>query len=39
VRSIDEVFAIERDINGIAADQRLAVRSERIQAPVGELDG
>jgi hypothetical protein len=26
VRRIDEVFAIEREINGIAAEQRLAVR-------------
>jgi hypothetical protein len=39
VRRIDEVFAIEREINGIAAEQRLAVRQERIRPLVGELEG
>jgi transposase len=39
VRRIDEVFAIEREINGIAAEQRLAVREERIRPLIGELKG
>jgi transposase len=39
VRRIDEVFAIEREINGIAAEQRLAVREERIRPLIGELEG
>jgi hypothetical protein len=39
LRRIDEVFAIEREINGIAAEQRLAVRKERIRPLVGELEG
>ena len=39
VRRIDEVFAIEREINGIAAKQRLAVREERIRRLIGELEG
>ena len=30
VRRIDEIFAIERGINGLAADRRLAVRKTRI---------
>ena len=29
VRSIDELFAIEREINGLSADQRLAARRQR----------
>ena len=29
VRRIDELFAIERQINGVSADQRLAVRCQR----------
>src|SRR5439155_18191869 len=36
---IDEVFAIEREINGIAAEQRRAVREERIRPLIGELEG
>src|SRR5438128_2157153 len=39
VRRIDEVFAIEREINGVAAEQRLAVREERIRPLIGELEG
>ena len=38
VRRIDAIFAIEREINGIAAEQRLAVRAERIRPLVGELE-
>jgi transposase len=38
VHRIDEIFAIEREINGIAAAQRLAVRDERIRPLVGELE-
>ena len=36
---IDEIFAIEREINGVAAEQRLAVREERIRPLIGELEG
>jgi transposase len=36
-RRIDEIFAIEREINGAAADQRLAIRQERIKPLVDEL--
>src|ERR1700730_9954586 len=39
VRRIDEVFAIEREINGIAAEQRVAVRKERVRPLIGELEG
>ena len=38
VRRIDEVFAIERQINGIATAQRLARRAERIRPLIGELE-
>src|SRR6202022_1705240 len=38
VRRIDEIFAIERQINGIAAEQRLALRAERIRPLIGELE-
>src|SRR6476619_7491302 len=31
VRRIDEIFAIEREINGTAAEQRLVLREERIR--------
>src|SRR5437870_2370526 len=31
VRRIDAIFAIERDINGATAEQRLAVRQERVK--------
>src|SRR6266853_179892 len=39
VRRIDEVFAIEREFNGVAAEQRRAVREERIRPLIGELEG
>ena len=39
MRRIDEVFAIEREINGIAAEQRLAVREKRSRPLIGELEG
>jgi transposase len=39
VRRIDEVFAIEREINGVAAEQRRAVREERIRPLIGALEG
>jgi transposase len=39
VRRIDEIFAIERQINGIEAEQRLARRQDRIRPLVGELAG
>src|SRR4051812_33747420 len=38
VRRIDAIFAIEREINGIAVEQRLAIRAERIKPLVGELE-
>jgi transposase len=38
VRRIDAIFAIERAINGVAADQRLAIRQDRVAPLVGELE-
>ncbi len=38
VRRIDAIFAIEREINGIAVEQRLAVRREQIKPLVGKLE-
>jgi transposase len=38
VRRIDELFAIEREINGLSQDQRLMVRRERSKALVDELE-
>lgn len=38
VKRIDLVFDIERDINGLAADQRLAARAERSAPLVAELE-
>jgi transposase len=38
VRRIDVVFAIEREINGVPAAQRLAVRRDRITPLVSELE-
>jgi transposase len=38
VRRIDELFAIEREINGLTADQRLAVRSERTAPLLRDLE-
>jgi len=37
VRRIDEIFAIEREINGLAAEQRLAVRRKRVTPLVDDL--
>jgi transposase len=37
VRRIDAIFAIEREINGLAADDRRAARRNRIMPVVGEL--
>lgn len=38
VKHIDLLFDIERDINGLAADQRLVARSERSAPLVAELE-
>jgi transposase len=38
VRRIDELFAIEREINGRPATERLAVRAERSKPPVIALE-
>jgi len=38
VKRIDELFAIERDINGLKAEDRLAVRRDRSQPLVVELE-
>ena len=38
VRRIDEVFAIEREINGAAADRRYEVRQARIKPLVADLE-
>jgi transposase len=37
VRRIDELFAIERDIHGLSAEQRLAVRQQRSAPLVADL--
>ena len=37
VRRIDAIFAIEREINGIAADDRRTARQNRVAPLVGEL--
>jgi transposase len=37
VRRIDAIFAIEREINGLAAEQRLAVRQKSVKPLVDEL--
>jgi len=39
VRRIDEIFAVEREINGAAPHQRHAVRQERIKPLVVALEG
>jgi transposase len=39
VRRIDAIFAIEREINGATAEQRLAIRQERVKPLVRELEG
>ena len=38
VRRIDELFAIEREINGLSPDQRLAVRRQRSKPLVDDLE-
>jgi len=38
VRRIDELFRLEREINGLSADQRLAVRQERSKPIVDDLE-
>jgi len=38
VRQIDAIFAIEREINGLPAEQRLAVRTTRIAPLVSKLE-
>jgi transposase len=38
VRRIDELFAIEREINGQMAEQRLAVRRERAKPLIEDLE-
>ena len=37
VRRMDAIFAIERDISGLSAEQRLATRRERVAPQVGDL--
>jgi len=39
VRRIDAIFAIERDLNGYSAGDRLAARQVRIAPRVAELEG
>jgi transposase len=39
VRRIDEIFAIEREINGLATEQRHARRQDRVRPLVGKLEG
>jgi len=39
VRRIDEIFAIEREINGCPGEKRLAARKTRIAPLVAELEG
>lgn len=38
VRRIDELFAIEREINGLSPEQRLAVRAQRSKPLVDDLE-
>jgi transposase len=38
VRRIDAFFAIEREINGATAEQRLAFRNERVKPLISELE-
>ena len=39
VRRIDEILAVEREINGAGSEQRHAVRRERINPLVTALEG
>ena len=38
VRRIDSVFAIEREINGAPAEQRLAIRQDRLRSLVADFE-
>ena len=38
VKRIDAIFDVEREINGLSPDQRLAVRSARVVPPVADLE-
>lgn len=38
VRRIDQLFAIEREINGVSPDQRVAVRTQRSKPLVDDLE-
>ena len=38
VRRIDELFVIEREINGLAPDQRVAIRTQRSKPLVDDLE-
>ena len=38
LRRIDAIFAIEREANGVAAEQRLVIREARIKPLVAELE-
>ncbi|MGZ3235670.1 MAG: IS66 family transposase, partial [Croceibacterium sp.] len=38
IERIDALFAVEREINGLAPEQRLAVRNERSRPLVVELE-
>jgi hypothetical protein len=38
VRRIDAIVAIDREINGATAEQRFAIRKERVKPLVGELE-
>jgi transposase len=38
VRRIDELFAIEREINGLTTDERLAARKERMTPLINDLE-
>jgi transposase len=38
VRRIDAIFAMERDLNGLPADQRRAERQERVEPLVADLE-
>jgi len=38
VRRIDELFVIEREINGLAPDQRVAIRAQRSKPLVDDLE-
>src|SRR5215472_2599627 len=38
VRQVDAIFAVEREINGLPAEQRLAMRTTRIAPLISELE-